>query len=212
MSGADGRFGVRCRVSEPPGGESARAGSVEARAVRSTQTPRFALMWAPGESCPGYLGLRIIGQIGQTAVVRSDPDPAAVRPAWCALLIETSWVHVAGATFYNGSRDASPAAHTGAATRAWGRLSGRVICGRRLKAASPHRGPVRAPSAPPTTTGWERCPPGADRGSRARGGESAWPGVSPGTRTPGSPRWRQALLARPGQGPELWTGGRDTQD
>ena len=89
---------------------------MEVQPIRSIQTfLRFVLMWAPGESCPGCSGLRIVGQTGpgQTVVVGSDPDPAAVRPAWCALLMETSWVRVARATFYNGSRNASPAAHMG---------------------------------------------------------------------------------------------------
>lgn len=174
---ADGQFGVRCRVSEPPGGESARAGSVEVQAIRSIQTFLwFVLTWAPGESRPGCSGLRIIGQTGpgQTVVVGSDPDPAAVRPAWCALLMEPSWVRVVRATFYNGSRSASPAAHTGRPHGPGGGSQAGPSAGAGWRQLLPTTGLCGLPGPgllprPPPTTGWERRPPGADR-QRLEGG------------------------------------------
>lgn len=64
----------------------------------------------------------------------------------------------------------------GAATRAGGRLSGRAVCGRRLEAASPHHGPVRAPGAraPPPASPYDRLGEAPTRGGQteARGREA----------------------------------------
>lgn len=74
-------------------------------------------------------------------------------------------------------------------------------------------GPGLLPWPPPRWAGRGAHPGRTDRGLRAGGGESALPGVSLGTWMLGSPRWRQALLAWPGQAaPSCGPRGRNAQD
>lgn len=198
---ADGQFGARYRVSEPPGGELAPGGSVEVRRFKASRPSWCLSSRGPQESCPGSSWTQEWWADRARADSGSGKRPGS-RSCKTALLTETSWVRVARVIFYSRSHDAYPAVSTGAAVRpGWG------VCGHQLEAAAPCRRPrlsgLLGPGPPPLASAYGRLGEvltqgHTGKGLRAEGGESTRPSLSPVTRALGSPRWRQELLGRPG--------------